>query len=75
MIRRCKALRASLLRATRRRRGRQVPPAASGPSGAARDAETHSRPWSIDELGAAALELGLYPEPAEPSLDLAAEPA
>ena len=71
MMRRCRVLRTSLLRATRRRRGRQVPVAPPLPApSAASSRELPERPWSLDELGAAALELGLYPE-----LEFATEPA
>lgn len=73
MMRRCRALRASLLRATRRRRGRQLdPPALLGVAPVEPDAPL-ARPWSVEELGATALELGLYPELDEPGARLAAQ--
>jgi len=61
MLRRPRHARQAKGGAERRRRGRSLPHEA-GPERALSAESPTERRWSLDELGAAILELGLYPE-------------
>jgi hypothetical protein len=75
MQRRSRLARLTSSRAARRRRGRHQPASAPASSHLTAGVAARDDGWTLDELGAALVELGLYPDDAAPSLRPLAEPA